>query len=84
MSKKHSSKFFRAYFASPNKADPEQPSRVPDRPVGPKEVVTATGGAAMAALSVAVQGDADRISLLAVPEDAVGFRDVHDAGVGTL
>ena len=51
MSKKHSSKFFRAYFASPNKCRARShPSRVPRSTAGrtsyATEVVTATGDTA--------------------------------------
>jgi len=88
MSKKHSSKFFRAYFAPPNSSESESPSRVPgsttDGPATLNEVVAATGDTARAVLDAAIQGGADCLLVLAVPDATDGSREAHETGVGTL
>jgi hypothetical protein len=84
MSKKHSSKFFRTYFATADTTDSEAPDRVPrnipDRPLRRTEAVTASGGTAMADAGHTQQELVDLSPAFGVPEDMVGRDPAFDPG----
>ncbi|MDA4134055.1 MAG: hypothetical protein OK441_00615 [Thaumarchaeota archaeon] len=84
MSKKHSSKFFRTYFASPDKTEPEAPNglprSIPDRPLGRTEVVTEPGDTAIAGAENIAQGVADCSPGLTGPDDLSGHGPTLDLG----
>jgi len=85
MSKKHSSKFFRTYFATQDTTEPEEPDCVPEsipaRPLRRTEAVTAREGTAMADAEYTRQEPVDLSPKFSVPEDIIGRNAAFDPGV---
>jgi hypothetical protein len=87
MSKKHSSRFFRTYFASPDRTESETPDivprSIPGGPPGRTETVTASGDTAIADAEDTAQGVVDRSLALVDSEDVNGHGPALDLGAET-
>ena len=87
MSKKHSSRFFRTYFASPDRTESETPDIVP-RSIpgglpGRTETVAVSPDTAIAGVEDTAQGIVDRSLALVDSEDMNGRGPALDLGAET-
>jgi len=84
MSKKHSSRFFRTYFASPDKTESEAPDRVPvsipEGPLGRTETVAVPGDTVIADGEHTAKEVVVRSLPLAVPDDMPGHGPAFNPG----
>jgi hypothetical protein len=84
MSKKHSSKFFRSYFASPAKAEGEAADGAPDSPSDSNHRKAITEPAKMTvSAGDATQSDAGNLFEFGLARHTDGLAEPFSTGVGT-